>query len=359
MLHRLSAIALAIGAVFVLCLGSGCRLPDGAQAPPARQQQSAVADTVEEAVVRPIRLNAPLDDPNVEISGLAWQGDTLVILPQYTSPWGPADQHRLWGVARSEIDRFLADTTSAPLDPFPIALDARSVRAYTGAYEGCEAIAFRNDTFYIVTESGRSGANGMTGHLLRGQVSPGLKRIDLDGGSVQKLPRQTDLPNMSYEALLVNTDTLLALYEANGDSVNDAPRAYRFDRALQPLGSTPFPTLEYRLTDATAVDEDRRFWVTNYFYPGEEELLQPAKDSIAIHHGIGASHARSRVVERLVEYRITRHGIRRTDRAPIWLRLGGGTGRNWEGLVRYGDGFLLATDRFPKTILAYVDGEGR
>jgi hypothetical protein len=28
--------------------------------------------------------------------------------------------------------------------------------------------------------------------------------------------------------------------------------------------------------------------------------------------------------------------------------------RNWEGVVRYKDGFLISTDKFPKMILGYI-----
>jgi hypothetical protein len=59
-------------------------------------------------------------------------------------------------------------------------------------------------------------------------------------------------------------------------------------------------------------------------------------------------------VERLVQYRYTDRGIRRTDRPPIWFELDEDAARNWEGLVRFEEGFLVATDRFPRTILAYL-----
>jgi hypothetical protein len=37
------------------------------------------------------------------------------------------------------------------------------------------------------------------------------------------------------------------------------------------------------------------------------------------------------------------------------LTLDVGDGRNWEGIVRFGDrGFLLATDKFPITMLGYI-----
>jgi len=45
-----------------------------------------------------------------------------------------------------------------------------------------------------------------------------------------------------------------------------------------------------------------------------------------------------------------------TDSAPIQLTLlSDGTARNWEGVAKLDDrGFLLATDKFPDTILAFV-----
>ena len=43
-----------------------------------------------EAQVRVIPLAAPLDTPRAEISGLAWHGDDLILLPQYPDGWSPS-----------------------------------------------------------------------------------------------------------------------------------------------------------------------------------------------------------------------------------------------------------------------------
>lgn len=44
-----------------------------------------------------------------------------------------------------------------------------------------------------------------------------------------------------------------------------------------------------------------------------------------------------------------------TNTPPIQLQLIDGVSRNWEGLVRLDErGFLLITDEFPETILAFV-----
>src|SRR5690606_30124468 len=128
------------------------------------------------------------------------------------------------------------------------------------------------------------------------------------------------------------------------------------DPALALRDSLRVPALEYRLTDATAPDPDGRFWAVNYFFPGDEPVLRPAADSLALAHGLGWTHRRHRAVERLVELRHDGERIVRTRRPPIQLELlGDDRPRNWEALARLGTrGFLVATDTYPETILAFV-----
>jgi hypothetical protein len=161
---------------------------------------------------------------------------------------------------------------------------------------------------------------------------------------------------MSDESLVVYGGRLLTLYEANGANVNPAPVAHLFHAApLEPAGTLPFPNVEYRVTDATAPDDEGRFWAINYLWPGDVEKLRPAPDPIAAEHGTGATHREETTVERLVEFRITPEGIVRTETPPIWLQLETKVSRNWEGVVRLDDrGFLLVTDTFPETLLAFV-----
>jgi len=335
-----------LGVLTALLLGCGPSEPPTTSTPSDSTQ-------VQEVAPQPLPLGAPLDRPRIEISGLTWYGDTLVVLPQYPSRASGPHARRLYGLPRSALREAVADTSAPPLDPIPIPLKTEGISGHAAAYEGCEAIAFDDRRVYLLLE-GKAEGHGMVGHLLRGRAAPDLRHIRVRGADAQRLPQQAQLPNMSYESLVIRGDTVIPIFEANGARVNATPRAYRFDPTLQVLGGVPFPTLEYRVTDATALAPNGRFWVLNYFYPGDRETLRPAPDSLALRHGQGATHRASEVVERLVQYRYTDRGIRRTDRAPIWFELGGGTGRNWEGLARFRDGFLVATDRFPRTLLAYV-----
>jgi len=348
-LSRTTGALFAVVWIAVLLSASGCRSAGGPEAAPADS-----LDVMPETAVREIPLQAPLNDPKAEISGLAWHGDTLVILPQYPRYGAPEGERRLWGVTRRDLEQFVSGERTDPIKPIPIPFRAGAVRDDHTDYEGCEAVAFRGDRVFVVTESGGTRP-GMTGHLLTGRVAPGLSAIQIDTASVRELPVQTGLANMSYEAMTLQGDTVIALFEANGAAVNATPRAYRLDPSLTLLDSMTVQSLEYRLTDATAMGADNRFWVINYFYPGERDLLQPAADSVALRYGIGRTHAQEDVVERLVEYQLVGNRIERTDSPPLWLRLQPGIGRNWEGIVRFGDGFLLATDRFPTSLLAYVE----
>ena len=119
--------------------------------------------------------------------------------------------------------------------------------------------------------------------------------------------------------------------------------------------SLPFPTIEYRLTDATETDGEGRFWMINYLKDGGVKKLDPAPDELAAQYGLGLTHAEAQAVERLVEFQVTEEGVVRTHTPPIQLQLLDDQSRNWEGIVRLGQrGFLLMTDKYPETILGFV-----
>ena len=124
---------------------------------------------------------------------------------------------------------------------------------------------------------------------------------------------------------------------------------------MQTQSTIPFPSIEYRITDATSLDEDARFWAINYFYPGEEHL-KPRTDPVVEKYGQGPTHAVSQAVERLVEFQWSDSAITLVDRPPVqfhsWLKVSRGTGRVSSGWTS--KGFLVITDTYPETILAFI-----
>lgn len=335
----------------LLLLAVGCRRPS-----PPRPASPTTGPTPTEHPVQPISLNGPLADPAAEISGLTWHGDWLLLLPQYPRRGHTPTEGRLYAIARARLEQALADTARLPITPRPIPLRVINLDAHVPVFQGFEAMAVIDGQLFILVES--TGEAAMRSYLVRGRIDPDARTAHLEAPTARPVPMTTTLPNMSQEALFAIGDTLVTLHEANGANVNPTPQAHRYTPSLQPLGARSFPTIEYRITDATAPDSAGHFWAMNYFFPGERDVLQPAVDSLALHHGTGASHRRSAAVERLIPLRYTADGIRHADAPPIPLALadrGDGAGRNWEGLARMGTrGFLVATDRFPGTLLAFV-----
>ena len=199
-------------------------------------------------------------------------------------------------------------------------------------------------------------SKGMMGYIVSGEIQPDSSAFHLNANSLQEIHPQSELDNFTDESVLIFDDQILTFYEANGANVNHQPVGHGFDFDLNPTEDVAFPTIEYRITDVTTLDDENRFWAINYHFSGEAKKLDPAPDSLVLEYGQGASHAESKHVERLVEFQYTSDGIIRTARPPIQLHLlDNGKARNWEGIVRLDDlGFLLMTDKHPGTILGFV-----
>ena len=315
--------------------------------------ETAAAETpmVEAAVVEVAVIEIPLageaGKPEAELSGMAWYSDTLILLPQYPTRCGAGDGC-LWGLAKADILAFLDGSRREPLQPFPIRLLAPGANKLKG-FEGFEALAFAGDQVFVTIET-KPGK--MLGCLVSGSITPDGSQISLDTAHATAIEPQSGITNLSDEALLVAGRRVFTFYEANGARVNPKPVAHLFDLTLAAQGTVTFPALEYRLTDVTPPDERGSFWGINYFYPGDSQLAAP--DPLARQYGIGESHARSPMVERLVEFHFTENGVELSAGAPLQLQLTD-EARNWEAIARLDErGFLLATDKFPRTILGFA-----
>ena len=297
----------------------------------------------------------PLGDvfgrPSAELSGLARLDDRIILLPQFPALFGGY----LFTLPVADIAAALRTRPTPELTPGLLAFDDGGLAQTLPGFNGFEAIAVAGDQVYATIENQRGG-----GWVVRGALSADRGRIQLDPATVQPLPAQSGLTNIGDEALTVAPDgRVFTLHEANGVNVNPAPVAHVFAADLAPLGVAPLPPLEYRITDATSADDDGNFWAFNFYQRGEADTLQPGADALAAQYGEGATHSRNDTVERLVEMAITADGVALTAQPPLQLQLLGDLSpRNWEGLVRFQvdefDGFLLATDRFPTTILAFA-----
>lgn len=300
----------------------------------------------------PIALTDPLSRRSAEISGMDWYGDTLVILPQY---FNHAVGRVVYAIPKSVILDYLANPGSPPIEPIRIPVeDQRFGEDFKTGFEGYEAIAFMGDQIFLTVEV--STKKGMVGYLISGEIQPDLSRVVLEPQNRQKIPLQQQLDNTTNETLLSTGSQIVTLFEANGAVINPTPAAQIYDPALNLVGELPFPTIEYRITDATQLDEAQNFWVLNIYSVGTTSL-KPQKDLLAAPGDSICVHPFYAGVERLVEMHYDpSEGITLTGRAPLVLaRNGNLISRNWEGLVRLDDlGFLIASDKYPDTTFAFV-----
>ena len=311
---------------------------------------AAPADPTAERDVWPIPLDAPANAAEQEYSAMAWYGDTLVLVPQFPA----RDDNALVTLARADVLAYLRGEIDGPLPTGRITFDDGNLAERITGFEGYEAIGFDGDTVYMTVET--HPGTWMLGYIVAGTID--ADGITLDPALRTPVAVQAPLSNMTDETLVIDGDRVLTIFEANGVNVNPAAHANVFSRGLEKLDPIPLPNVEYRLTDATALDDARRFWAINYFWPGDEKL-KPADDPIAATYGEGETHAQGTVVERLLEFQVADDGVTLTETPPIQLTLlPAGVARNWEGIARLQDGdidgFLLVTDKFPVTQLAFV-----
>ncbi len=331
-------------------------------APIAPTQTSAVLPTLgtsplAESPVQLIPLAGPIDHPEAELSGLAWDRETLLLLPQYperfTLSTAADSDGAIFALSKSDILAYLDGKNNTPLNPRLIPIYAPGLKQKLSGYEGYESVLVSGERIYFTIETHQIG--GMVGILLAGAFNEDHSEIHIDTGKLEDISAQAPISNFSEEALTLVNQQLITFYEANGAQINPTPVAHLFDLLLDPQGVVLLPNLEYRITDATLADKQGRFWVINYFFPGDTKIA-PSVDPLKQKYGTPPAQDKSKIVERLVQLQWDEKQIKLADRPPIYLQLlPDDTARNWEGLALLNErGFLLVTDQYPGTLFSFV-----
>ncbi len=307
--------------------------------------------------VRPLLLplTGPLADPRAEVSSMTWQGDTLVILPQFPDRFAEDGLLGFFAVGKQEILDVLDGGGREPIQPHLVFCRAPGLMGVVRGFDGLEAMGCIGNRYYMTVEA--KDDTVMAGYLVSGHYDVIDDLVVMDLTSLNSIPMGLNISNIAEEAIIIDGERVITLSEANGLNVNPEPRAKVFNADAEFTGSLPMPQIEYRVTDATALDEAGRFWVINYFFPPERAKLDPAPDPELARFGDPASFDPDQCVERLLELQLTADDrIIRTDRPPLNLELlPDGECRNWEAVVRLDDrGFLLMTDKYPGTLLAFL-----
>ena len=296
-----------------------------------------------------LKIGGPMKNSDEEISGMDWYNDNLMLLPENLNGY-------FFAIKKAELDSRINGGDTTTIFPEQIKLNTPNYKELVPGFDSFEAIAFRGYEVYLTIEI--KFADSMSCLLARGHIDEKTLEITVPEQNLTVIDVPTYVDNMSYESLVIDKDRVIALFEANGDSLIKSPYALSINSSGNDVIKYPLSSINYRIADATRVDKNNRFWVINYFFPGDRKVLKPSNDILASKYGNGPSHSRSKRVERLIEYEIKNGKISLTKSAPIEIELEGEkTSRKWEALARYGnEGFLIATDKYPKphTLLAFL-----
>tara|TARA_R110000851_G_scaffold98065_1_gene212483 strand:- start:1893 stop:2768 length:876 start_codon:yes stop_codon:yes gene_type:complete len=273
-----------------------------------------------------IPLEGLITDRKQEISSMTTYKDNLILLPENRNGY-------YFYIPFSEITNTL--NTGDTIIPVQKTFTTRKLKKRYPGLDGFEAIAFEGDNVYIMVEIRID--DKMAGLLIWGTIHPLSMEIDIPKENVMLFEPPTQIDNFSFESLTIVDNELVILFEVNGWRTVKNSSQYIVDLDDMSVNKIPFPHIDFRLTDATSVI-DNKFWAINYYWTGDKEVLG-VKDTLGI--------------ERLVEYELGYSGIKRADSNYITLQ-NTEYPHNWEGLVRFDDGFLICTDKWPKMILGYI-----
>ena len=275
-------------------------------------------------------IEVPLDglitDRKQEISGMTTYKDNLILLPENRNGY-------YFYIPFDEIMNTLR--TGDKILPIQKTFTTRKLKERYSGLDGFEAIAFNGNDVYIMVEVRIDGK--MAGLLLWGTIIPSTMEIDIPEENIMLIKPPAQIDNFSFESLTITDGQLIIIYETNGSKTIDRPFQYVVNLDDMSINKTPFPNIDFRLTDATSVI-DNRFWMINYYWIGDKETLGVPND-------VG--------IERLVEFKLGYNGIERSSSEYITLD-NLDDPHNWEGLVRFGRGFLICTDKWPRMVLGYI-----
>ncbi len=300
----------------------------------------------QEVAVVDIPLDGLITDRNQEISGMDWYGEYLILLPENQ------DGH-LFAIQKDEIQKRIDGDTS-PILPQKISFNTPDYQSTLPGFDSFESIVFDKNQVFITIEIRFDDKMGA--FLVEGSIDPKTLSVVVQKQKLVELPIPTFADNMSYEASVLHRKKVISFFEANGQNVVTSPKAASYSIRRNVVSTLSMPTLEYRISDASRTDRKNRFWVINYYYFRDKDVLKPGKDQIIIDFEEGATHKKYEGVERLVEFQIQGNKIKQTKTPPIQLQLvDEKTSRKWEALARLDNkGFLLATDKYPRMILGFV-----
>ena len=242
----------------------------------------------------------------------------MLVLPQYPSRFNP-DTSKIFFIEKSEINNFIDGKSQGPINYGFFSIDISGIEKFFSLGSGFESLTVNNNYIFLTIEYMEKGSTRSI--LIKGEIDSLENRIILDKSSITEINHKLSLYNISDESILYFDDKIIPIFEVYGYNINSHPKVPVFSTGFDLISEWKFPTVEYRITDATSVDDSGRFWAINYFYPGDNDKLNPAKDNLFEKYGIGESHKNYDPVERIVEFQIVNNKIIISQNPPLYIKL--------------------------------------
>ncbi|MBT3675531.1 MAG: hypothetical protein HOG39_02650, partial [Candidatus Marinimicrobia bacterium] len=121
-----------------------------------------------------IPLNGEAAVRELEMSGLAWYGDNLILMPQYVNKEAPG----FYFLEKEQINTWLAGDKSDAMTPKKIDLILPNYDDVIGGYQGFEAVCFSGNKAYLVMESKHDGV--MHSYLVSGKMDFKKRTLTID-----------------------------------------------------------------------------------------------------------------------------------------------------------------------------------
>ena len=143
-----------------------------------------------------IPLKGEANQQSLEMSGLAWYNDYLILMPQYVDKKEPG----FYVLSKSNINRWLDGNRSGGLTPNKINLVTPKYDEIINGYQGFEALTFVGNKTYLIIESKDNGI--MKSFLVKGDMDIPNNSLVIDSNKLVEIPLPQNIKNMGFESIL-------------------------------------------------------------------------------------------------------------------------------------------------------------
>ncbi|MBL7699995.1 MAG: hypothetical protein JNK79_17645 [Chitinophagaceae bacterium] len=304
------------------------------------------------------------EETKPQLSGIALHHNRLYLLPQFLSNSNPdlKGDLFLYSVSADTIQRVIDGTDPAIATCVPVRIKNadKLPQEIHDHYGGFEAIAITGEKVYLTIESKGTWSNN---YLVCGKLNIKKREITINPKKVVTLKRFDQTDNAGFESLAYDAynKKFTAIYEFNAAAQSSS--AYEIGRRMRSARKVELPFAYFRITDITYSNDT--LFALNYHWGGDYKSylkdyhpenirdsvpeLKPMldQDSLCLENP-GKCFTR-------IMYRVPKS---RTGWKTAVVVHEETSENNWEGLVRFRNGFLIVSDSNTKgrliTTLRYV-----